>query len=368
MLRKKTLLVLSDSLGQGGLQKMAAFVAKSSITHFEKVYLVGLSNEETKQQLDDLITVKKLNYNRTKNHFSNTLQMFKTAHELRLALIDIEPDIVCALGSVPLFIGRIASLNMHIKIIGSERNSPIYYSKVWRLVNRLLFELSDGVVFQTEGAMMCHKKKIREKSVIIPNPYISKGEQLQSYIGEREKTITAAAARFEYKKGFDVLIKAFNSVIRLHPDYKLIIYGKGDLLEDYKLIVKELDLGKSVFFPGITENVANEVHKSSLFVLPSRFEGIPNVLMEVMGAGVPVVASNCHPGGPKLLTDSGRCGLLVPVDDESAMGEAIIRLIQDKELARQLSKEAAERMKQFSEKNIKSMWNNYFSKIIDVNS
>ncbi|KUP05094.1 hypothetical protein Q73_13495 [Bacillus coahuilensis m2-6] len=211
-----------------------------------------------------------------------------------------------------------------------------------------MFKLCDGLVFQTKDAMDYHGKLIAQKSTVIPNPYIRKGKPLDIYTGEREKVIATAAARFEHKKGIDILISAFFEVHKKHPDYRLVIFGAGHLYNQYIEQIKKLKIADKVDFPGLVSDVAMAVHKSKVFVLPSRFEGVPNVLMEVMGAGVPTIASDCHPGGPRLLTDNGRSGILVPVEDVSSMAKAICRIIEDEKLEKQLSRDGMNHIQSFS--------------------
>lgn len=364
MIKKKTIIVVSDSLGHGGLQKMASFVAGSCLNSFNKVYLVALSQSETKQDIEDSIIVKKLNYIRTNSHVKNVINMLKTSLELRNLIKSINPDIICSMGTIALFVTIIAKLFTKIKLVGSERNSPVYYSGLWKILNTFMFKLCDGLIFQTKEAMEYHGEIIASKSFVIPNPYIRRGMQLDAFKGERDKVITTAAARFEYKKGIDILINAFAEINRKHPQYRLVIYGQGGLYDDYVIQTKKLGIDKYVDFPGMTSDVATAVHKSSVFVLPSRFEGIPNVLMEVMGGGVPTVSTDCHPGGPRLLTNNGRYGILVPVENVDAMVTAICYLIENQVISEKLGQDGKNYIHTFSKENISKMWVEYFRKIM----
>ncbi|KUP05095.1 hypothetical protein Q73_13500 [Bacillus coahuilensis m2-6] len=89
---------------------MASFVAEASLNSFDKVYLIALSPAEIKQQIHQTVVVKKLNYYRTNSHLKNTMIMFKTAMELRKIVKDINPDIICSLGTITLFVSQIAAL------------------------------------------------------------------------------------------------------------------------------------------------------------------------------------------------------------------------------------------------------------------
>jgi GalNAc-alpha-(1->4)-GalNAc-alpha-(1->3)-diNAcBac-PP-undecaprenol alpha-1,4-N-acetyl-D-galactosaminyltransferase len=357
---KKNVVFVVNNLGYGGAQKMIAFVAESCTKFYDNVFLVSLSSQNTLIPLSESVTVKKLNYENGNNVVDKINNKRKVINHLRKELNGIKPSLICAFGADALLISRLSTLSKKVKLVGSERNSPFSYTPFWKLVTSKLYKSCDGVIFQTHKAMEFYGEKISEKATVIPNPYIRKGGNIKPFIGQRKKTITTAAASFEYRKGIDVLIKAFAIINKRHPDYKLIVYGKGRLLEEYKKLVKEYKLGSSVVFPGTTDNVANEVYDSSVFVLPSRNEGIPNVLIEVMGVGVPTVSCNCLPGGPAFLTDGGRRGLLVDVDDVEAMANSICKVIEDKKLSQELSVNGTEIVQELDPEGIAKQWLEYF--------
>lgn len=361
---KKHILIIADSLGYGGLQKITAFIANSCVTHNLKVTVISMKNTETKQFFLEKVNVIKLNFIDTKNNIRTFRQLMKTSNELKQVINKESPDLIIAMGNAPLLISKLSCLGQEIKIIGAERNSPSRYSLIWKLINKWLFSTTSINVFQTKIAMNYYGKLIRKKSVVIPNPYIKNNEITQPFFGEREKVITAAAARFEDKKGFEELIKAFSIVNKEHPDYTLVIYGDGELYQKYVNLAKDLNIHENVQFPGKIDNVAKTIYKSSVFVLPSKFEGIPNILMEVMGVGVPVVATDCHPGGPKLLTKNGDYGKLVPVNNIQALADGIQEIIDNNELSLYYSINGMKHMETFSEQKIKRKWIDLILKLI----
>ena len=219
-----------------------------------------------------------------------------------------------------------------------------------------LFLRCNTIVFQTKGAQECYSMKIREKSVIIPNPYIAIDNVVHR---EREKNyIATAAARFEYKKGIDILIQAFSIFVEHFPDYKLVIIGDGALKHDYINLSKKLCIEDKIIFTGKKKNVIKEIIDCKFFVLPSRLEGIPNMLMEVMGAGIPAIASDCHPGGPRMLTDNGNAGLLFKTEDYIDLANKMELLIKDDELRHKIGKLEKNRMKEFAPDKILMQWKN----------
>jgi glycosyltransferase involved in cell wall biosynthesis len=140
-----------------------------------------------------------------------------------------------------------------------------------------------------------------------------------------------AAGRLRRQKGFDRLIRAFARVAGQHPEWRLRICGRGRERQALERLVEEHGLSGVVELTGPVRDLAREMESASLFVLSSRFEGFPMVLLEAMSHGLPVVSFDC-PTGPREVVESGVNGLLVPDGDERALGDAIVRMIGDAEL------------------------------------
>ena len=219
------------------------------------------------------------------------------------------------------------------------------------------------IVFQLELARRFYKNIQDEKTCIIPNPYLGDPVKRLDLTNHREKTIVLAAARLEYEKGFDVGIKAMKRVIQKHKDYRLLIYGKGDFNKMYGPLINEMNLSKYIEYKGLSDHIIDEIKDCSVFVLPSRSEGIPNMLLEALGAGIPCVAANCPPGGPEILLQNDR-GILVPVDDYVSLGDAICKLLDNEYLANAYALKGQEVVDIFSSKKISEKWQECFENVI----
>jgi glycosyltransferase involved in cell wall biosynthesis len=123
------------------------------------------------------------------------------------------------------------------------------------------------------------------------------------------------------QKDFATLLKAFARLRRTRPA-KLIILGDGEGKEDLEALAETLGIRTDVDFPGYVANPYVYFRQASVFVLSSAWEGLPNVLIEAMACGCPVVSTDC-PSGPSEILDGGRFGRLVPVGDDAAMAQAI---------------------------------------------
>lgn len=128
------------------------------------------------------------------------------------------------------------------------------------------------------------------------------------------------------------------------PQAHLRIVGTGPMLNNLQALTNSLNLLASVTFVGQTHDVVSELQRGQVFVLPSRWEGMPNALLEAMACGLPCVATRVS-GNEDLLT-SGNCGLLVPVGDLPGLAQALVTLLTQPELARSYGMAARERIEQ----------------------
>lgn len=146
------------------------------------------------------------------------------------------------------------------------------------------------------------------------------------------RTVALAAGRLVDQKGFDVLLRAFAQVRGSHPEAQLAIAGDGPERETLERLNAELGAGAA--FLGRKEDLPALLRGCALFVLSSRYEGMPNVVLEAMSAGRAVVATNVQ-GVGELVAD-GQTGLLAPPEDPDALAQAISRLLADDALREQM--------------------------------
>lgn len=139
-------------------------------------------------------------------------------------------------------------------------------------------------------------------------------------------------ARLEYVKGLDTLLNACQIIRNIDQNFVCNIIGEGSQRHNLETRILELDLTKYVNLLGSRthEEVIFYFQQAEIFILPSRLEGIPVSIMEAMALGIPVVSTNIT-GIPELI-DDGRTGLLVPPDNPSALADAIIKLMGDSTL------------------------------------
>jgi glycosyltransferase involved in cell wall biosynthesis len=170
-----------------------------------------------------------------------------------------------------------------------------------------------------------------------------------------EGTTVLAAGRLTRQKGFDRLIKAFAQVAPSHPDWRLVICGAGPWQRRLQRLIARHALEDAVSLPGPAEPLAAEMDKAALFVLSSRFEGFPLVLIEAMAKGLPVVSFDC-PTGPAEIIDDHRNGLLVPRGNIDLLAGGMGELMDDAALRRRLGAAAAQTARDYTIESVGPRW------------
>jgi len=157
--------------------------------------------------------------------------------------------------------------------------------------------------------------------------------------------IVIGVGRLASEKGYITLLRAF-SIVRRHIYARLVILGEGKERSILEALSKKLAIQDDCLFPGFRLNPYSYIARATVFVLSSFWEGFPNVLLEAMACGTPVIATRCD-SGPEEILDHEVNGLLVPIGDEQAMATTIIRMLEDTELRNRLRKVAKACIKDF---------------------
>jgi glycosyltransferase involved in cell wall biosynthesis len=133
--------------------------------------------------------------------------------------------------------------------------------------------------------------------------------------------VILGAGSLSVQKDFDTLVRAF-ALLRQSQEAKLIILGEGKRRRELEKVIHQLNLGADVELPGFVPNPFAYMGKAALFVLSSRWEGLPGVLIQAMACGCPVVSTDC-PSGPREILDAGRYGSLIEVGDVPGLAHAM---------------------------------------------
>lgn len=200
------------------------------------------------------------------------------------------------------------------------------------LLMRLLRRADRIVAVCGQAAAEAVRAGIPEQNVAV----IHNGVDLDLFAPAPERQLPGCITfigRLDAMKGVDVLLQAFARLMR-HCAATLRIVGDGPERDRLRVLADRLGIGDAVLFFGVREDIPRLLQESSVFALPSRSEGLPNVVLEAMACGLPVVATRV--GGTPELVQDGRTGLLVQPNDPEALRVALQRLLNDPTYAREL--------------------------------
>lgn len=236
----------------------------------------------------------------------------------------------CVMGTV---FSVLAAAGIPHRMLVSERSDPtrIPHQKL----RNWAYSKAEKLVLQTEDMKKCFTDKLRRKAVVIPNAV---PDNMSSPFEGKRKARIVSVGRLDPVKNHKMLIDAFAEFVKDHPEYELHLFGIGELEQTLRLQISDLNLDEKVIFRGFSQKVTEEIKDSAMYILSSNYEGISNSMIEALGVGVPVIATDCPVGGARMYIEDGVNGLLIPVDQKEALAEAMRRIADDPELAERLSR------------------------------
>jgi glycosyltransferase involved in cell wall biosynthesis len=233
------------------------------------------------------------------------------------------------------------------------------FPKLWRFLYRFYYHKADKVICLSDDMgeeLANHFNVPRKKLVRIYNPvdfemvYRMAAKDGNPFAGSGPFLITAA--RLERQKGLDILLEAMPLVVKKFPDVGLYILGDGPLRAELQKQALRLNLA-GIRFMGFQENPWIYSRNADLFVFPSRYEGLPNALLEAMALGVPIVASDSV-GGLRELQRSAKQMILVPPENPSALAQGIISALRQFKNCRCTPEESAGVLREFKVQQVVS--------------
>ncbi|MEV6395956.1 glycosyltransferase family 4 protein [Streptomyces sp. NPDC051907] len=176
------------------------------------------------------------------------------------------------------------------------------------------------------------------------------------------KTVVAAG-RLASEKQYQVLVDAFAKVVAVRPDWVLRIYGSGDQRNKLRARIDELGLYNQIHLMGAHSPIEPEWAKGAIAASTSRHESFGMTLVEAMRCGVPMVSTDCD-YGPREIIEDGVDGLLVPVGDVKAIAQALLKLIDDEDLRRQMGAAAVRNARRFDPGVVTKQYESLFDELL----
>lgn len=348
-----------NSIRYGGAERVISNLATVLSERENECIVVTSFQDENEYLLGD--KVRRISLFKEKLRCSFLKRNLMLINSLRNCLKEETPDILISFMAEPNFRAIIASLGLKNKTLISIRNDPNkeYPNVYTRIFSKVLFCVSDGIVFQTEESKKWFPKAIQKKSKIILNQVDQDCFNI-IYNGERRDIVTAG--RLVPQKNHKMLINAFASISNQVKD-NLIIYGEGELRNELETLITNLHMEDRILLPGLISNVPDTIKSAKLFVLSSDYEGMPNSLMEAMALGLPCISTDCPCGGPRELFGEALSEQLVPVGKESELANAILKVLHGPK--NELEVKFRERSQLFFPERVYMDWENYIQTVVN---
>lgn len=343
----KKIAFVTGSMGRGGAERVISVLANHYAAQGYDVQILMLLHKQVEYELDSRIKVRDLS-NESKNA---TLDMPRMISAVRRFVKTEKPEAVVAFMAQICLVTGLACMGLPTRLILSERIDPAAVKR-GKFYEKILFGLyarADKLVLQTKRARDYFPENVRKNSQIIPNPIAVK-----CLAQPRRKHRIVTAGRLNPQKNQAMLIRAFASVHKNHPEYTLDIYGEGALQETLQQLISSLGLEQAITLKGNVLGIHEAMADAEIFVLPSDFEGLSNALLEAMMMGLCCIATNC--AGCDEVIENGENGILIPVGDQNALEKALEQLIADPELTQKLGENAKETSSQYAVDAVIEKW------------
>lgn len=266
--------------------------------------------------------------------------------------------IVLGIGNYPSLLLCFLPKWENIKTIGCQHLAYSGIKNIWAVLRRVLFHRLDWVVSLTESDLPKFKK-LNQNSIVIPNSIELIPEQPAVLINKRILFI----GRMVPDKGYDLLMKALKIASKIHDDWDFRIIGDGPLKNKVLKKFESSSLKTKISWLPSAETVIEEYLNASIYLMTSRTEGLPMVLLEAQACGLPIVSFNCETG-PSDIVINNENGFLIDCFDVEKMVQKISLLCSDYDLRAKFGKNAVENVKKFRPEVINPMWEDLFQKIV----
>lgn len=355
------------NLGGGGTERsIVKLLDGLNKENFQTSLLLGKAKGPFLKEVPKRILVKELNSSGV------SFLLFKLIKYLQQERPDIFVSFLSHVNAISV-LAKIFS-KTKTKLIISERTTFSHTPEITKTTkNKLLaffflkplvrftYPLADAIVCVSKGVaedlsrFLGTKKKIK----VIYNPivsnklYILTDQPVEHPLFLNQKVpIILAVGRLTKAKDYPTLLRAFALICKKKKTH-LVILGEGEERKNLENLVNKLNLLENIAFLGFQKNPYKYMGKASIFVLSSKREGFPNVLVEAMACGIPVVSTDCQ-SGPNEIIKNGENGILVPVSDEKSLAEAILQVLNNYPLQKKISAEGKKRAQDFTtEKSVK---------------
>ena len=364
----KTIAFHLNCLCLGGAERVVSNLANRFAKEGYKVYIATEWYDEKEYSLDEKVKRIHVGLRKEDEKRNRIAKFILRVKYLKEFVNEYKPDVLVSFAHRANYRALMAAGKSKTPVIVCVRANPagLYDGFFDEIQKKWLLPKASGAVFQTKEQREFFAPFLQDNSAIILNPVNDR--YLEYSRAECAEKMVVQHARLVDCKNQEMLCRAFIKVHDKHPDYKLRIIG-GDshdgTMEKLYSIIDENNAREYIDIYGESDSPEKELSKAEIYAFTSNHEGMPNAVLEAMVMGLPVISTDCPCGGPKELIENGKNGLLIPVGDENALEDKINYLIENKDIASQMGKEASKIREMVDEDYVFAQWKKYFEGVID---
>tara|TARA_B100000941_G_scaffold246161_1_gene190877 strand:- start:1335 stop:2438 length:1104 start_codon:yes stop_codon:yes gene_type:complete len=328
MEKSKKLVLFMPSMEGGGVEKNLITIANYFIKKYPKISLITYDNKfnhlfDKKIEIINVENKKKKNIKKYYKYFTCLILLIQEyLKNKKILVFSFQANIYSI----------ILSIFFNFKVITRSNSSPVGWegNQLKKYIFKFFFRYAENIIVNSHQFKKEFKKKFNINTVLIYNP-LNKSQILKKsketlnlkFFDDFESLKIINIARLTDQKDHLTLLKSFEIIIK-KKKCKLLIMGYGNKKDDIKKFIKKNKLSDKIKIISFQKNPYNFLKKADIFVLTSKFEGLPNVLLEAQTLKKFVISSNC-PTGPREILNNGKYGDLFHVGDYKKLAEQIIK-------------------------------------------
>jgi GalNAc-alpha-(1->4)-GalNAc-alpha-(1->3)-diNAcBac-PP-undecaprenol alpha-1,4-N-acetyl-D-galactosaminyltransferase len=288
---------------------------------------------------------------------------------IRRLIRERKPDIIVSFLTNVNVMVLMATRGMSTPVLVCERTSPAHSQAAQNWLARMrrkTYPRATAVVLQSQQAAESFRPMVPgvRELLWVPNPLPADllNVNVQEFATTGPRRSLVAMGRLQPVKQFDVLIRVFASLANDFPDWDLTIWGEGPERPMLEQQINHAGLQDRITLPGRTQTPWQALAAADLFVMTSKVEGFPNVLLEAMALDRACVAFDC-PDGPKEITEDGRYAFLAPLGDDRSLSSSLSQLMADSTLRQAMGRRAGAHVRErYSLERIVQQWDTIFDR------
>ncbi|MFT4202933.1 MAG: glycosyltransferase family 4 protein [Chitinophagaceae bacterium] len=355
MMYYSIVLFVAEITKPGGTERVVANLANSFQEHGHRVQVVSVNTigGQSFYPLSAGVELLHLGVVLEPNVFKRMTSGFRNTVKGIRSILPIETTILMA--TDPMTCYALAFIQPRFpqhKYIASEHMGLAIAKSYSLLARKCLYGRMDAIVTltQRDREALVDVGIPHKRIAVIPNQLSFLPDESCDYAAKQILTI----GKYNPQKGYDLLLDYVLPVMPQYPDWKLVLVGQGEWKE---LLQKRIDVARLsrqiVLYPP-TRDIQSHYLASSIYLMTSRYEGFPMVLLEARACGLPVLSVDCPSGPAEILHEDD--GILVSMDDAEAFRGALQRLMEDEELRQSLGQNAKKDAQKYDAESIYSRW------------